>query len=222
MAKNQLLCFLIILFFSAIIISNSGHILAQSFSNVNNALLKELDNLKPTNEQLNWAKNIKNQGQILTRNAILQKLDELDTVNQANKLVSEKIVNHRVLLKVLVSSLMPKNLLKTYHQQVVKFGGSLVFKGLPNGSFKELTKLVMAISENGEVGSMQIDDETFECFGINAVPAILLVKEEDCLEAQSCKVIYDKITGNIGIKAALEKFAINGDLSQEAQELLQR
>ncbi|WP_341754523.1 hypothetical protein [Candidatus Tisiphia endosymbiont of Dioctria rufipes] len=71
-------------------------------------MLKELDNLKPTNEQLNWAKNMKNQGHILTRNAILQKLDELDTVNQANKLVSEEIVNHRVLLK-LVSSLMPKN-----------------------------------------------------------------------------------------------------------------
>jgi type-F conjugative transfer system pilin assembly protein TrbC len=69
---------------------------------------------------------------------------------------------------------------------------------------------------------MQIDDETFERFGINAVPTILLVKEEDCLEAQSCKVTYDKITGSIGIKAALEKFAINGDLSQEAQELLQR
>jgi type-F conjugative transfer system pilin assembly protein TrbC len=224
MAKNQLLCFLVTLLF------NSSHLtIAQNISNTNSELLNNIKNIEATDQQQDWAKKLGHAGQILTREAILQKLCELDKQHclkqgrncSDKELIDKELINPAV-LKIFISSGMPSNLLKTYHQQAVKYGGTLVFKGLPNGSFKELSKLVMSISENGEVGSMQIDDEAFDQFGINVVPAILLVKEEDCLAAQSCKVTYDKITGSIGIKVALEKFAINGDLSQEAQELLQR
>ncbi|MFP3018270.1 MAG: type-F conjugative transfer system pilin assembly protein TrbC [Candidatus Tisiphia sp.] len=227
MAKGELLCFLVTLLF------NSSHLtIAQNISNTNSELLNNIKNIEATDQQQDWAKKLGHAGQILTREAILQKLCELDKQHclkqgrncSDKELIDKELINPAV-LKMFISSGMPSNLLKTYHQQAVKYGGTLVFKGLPNGSFKELSKLVMSISENGEVGSMQIDDEAFDQFGINVVPAILLVKQEGYLDrcfGKSCKVTYDKITGSIGIKAALEKFVINGDLSQEAQELLQR
>ena len=115
---------------------------------------------------------------------------------------------------------MPKNLLTAYHKQVAKYRGTLVFKGLPDGSFKELSRLVLSISENGKAGSIQIDDEAFRSFVVNSVPTILLIKEEDCFGEQSCKVTYDKVTGSIGVKIALEKFAQSGDLAKEAKNLL--
>ncbi|WP_341756125.1 type-F conjugative transfer system pilin assembly protein TrbC [Candidatus Tisiphia endosymbiont of Nemotelus nigrinus] len=225
MAQKKLLCILVALLFS------SSHLtIAQNIGSTNSELLNNIKNIEITEQQQDWTKELRHAGQMLTREAILQKLRELDEQhclkqgkNCGNKeLVDKNLINPAV-LKIFVSSGMPGNLLKTYHQQAVKYGGTLVFKGLPNGSFKELTKLVMSISENGEVGSMQIDDEAFDQFDINVVPAILLVKQEGYLDGcfgKFCKVTYDKITGSIGVRKALEKFAINGDLSQEAERLL--
>jgi len=187
------------------------------------------------NEKLNWVNSLKSQGQIITRDIIIEKLKELDDLNSRGQsnfsnnghdLASDirGINDNKVVLKVFVSNSMPLNLLKVYYRQVVKYGGTLVFKGLPNGSFKELTKLVMAISESNEPGSMQIDDEAFEHFGIKTVPAILLIKEADYFnegfEGNSYRVTYDKVIGSIGVRAALERFAENGDLSKEARGLL--
>ncbi|WP_375319161.1 type-F conjugative transfer system pilin assembly protein TrbC [Candidatus Tisiphia endosymbiont of Oplodontha viridula] len=226
MAKGKLLCFLVALLFS------SSHLtIAQNISSTNSELLNNIKNIEITEQQQDWAKELGHAGRILTREAILQKLRELDEQHclkqgkncNDKELVDKNLINPAV-LKIFVSSGMPSNLLKSYHQQAVKYGGTLVFKGLPNGSFKELTKLVMSISENGEVGSMQIDDEAFDQYGINVVPAILLVKQEGYLGGcfgKSCKVTYDKITGSISVKKALEKFANNGDLSQEAERLLE-
>ncbi len=225
MAKEKLLCLLVVLLFS------SSHLtIAQNISNTNSELLNNVKNIEVTDQQQDWAKELGHAGQILTREAILQKLRELDEQhclkqgqNCSDKELWDKELINPAVLKIFVSSGMPGNLLKIYHQQAVKYGGTLVFKGLPNGSFKELSKLVMSISENGEAGSMQIDDEAFDQFGINVVPAILLVKQEGYLDGcfgKSCKVTYDKIIGSISVKKALEKFTINGDLSQEAERLL--
>lgn len=234
MAKSKLLQFLVILLLSisAVSVSAKGLVFAQNFDNANNEpvqneLLQKLENAKPTSKQLNWAKSMRNQGQNLTKNAIIQKLKELDSYKQGDRLVTDTVntavlTDNRAALKIFVSSSMPKNLLKVYHNQAVKYGGTLVFKGLPGGSFKELSRLILAISGNDGVGSMQIDDQTFDRFAVNSVPAILLIKEESWLdeEKQSC-IIYDKITGGIGVKVALEKFAQNGDLAASARRLLE-
>lgn len=225
MAKEKLLCLLVVLLFGI-----SHLTIAQNISNANSELLNNIKNIESTDQQRDWAKELGQAGQILTREAILQKLRELDEQhclkqhqNCSDKELWDKELINSAMLKIFVSSGMPGNLLRIYHQQAVKYGGTLVFKGLPNGSFKELTKLVMSISKNGEVGSMQIDDEAFDQFGINVVPAILLVKQQGYLDGcfgKSCTVTYDKITGSISVKKALEKFTINGDLSQEAERLL--
>lgn len=196
----------------------------------------------PSNRQLNWFKNITSQGKVKARSAIMQTLQELDSYNQGdetavdigdltnNGKILEKLPIKRATLKIFVSSSMPKNLLKAYHAKAIKYGGTLVFKGLPGGSFKELANLVLSIAGKGETGSMQIDDEAFDRFAVKSVPSILLIKEQDylsrCVGEQLCKitdnqVIYDKITGSIGVRAALEKFVASGDLSQEAKRLLE-
>lgn len=137
-----------------------------------------------------------------------------------------RIVNPQVNLRIFVSSSMSIETLKSYYRACAKYGGIMVFKGLPNGSFKELYKLVADITASGnnqeskEEAAMQIDDEVFSKFEITHVPAIVISKESDCLFRQSCQVMFDKVTGNIGIKRALEEFAGSGDLRSEAEGIL--
>lgn len=222
----------------------------QLLSHINEAKPTNALSNAPSNEQLDRFNNIRSVGKEEARNAIMQKLQELDSYNQEEAVpvntedelavYLDKLTNNRATvqdspitratLKIFVSSSMPKNLLKAYHAKAVKYGGTLVFKGLPGGSFKELAKLVLSIAESGETGSMQIDDEAFDRFAVKSVPSILLIKGQDylnrCVGEQICavandKVIYDKITGSIGVRAALEKFVASGDLSQEAKRLLE-
>lgn len=128
-------------------------------------------------------------------------------------------------LYVFVSSSMPKPLLKSYLQEVSKYGGVLVFKGLPGGSFKELTKLVLELtSEEDEslklASSMQIDDEAYERFEIVSVPTIVLSQTDDCHPTKESVLKFDKMVGNVGVKYALTEFARSGELTKQALECL--
>ena len=120
-------------------------------------------------------------------------------------------------LLIFVSSSMPRTLLKSYYREAAKYGGVLVFKGLPNGSFKELGQLITEMhgdaSDSLAAGSI-IDDEAFERFGIKNVPSFVLYKEEECMQATSCKITYDRLVGNIGVRSALEKFKEEGDVGE--------
>lgn len=98
-------------------------------------------------------------------------------------------------LYIFVSSSMPKPLLKNYFEQARIYGGVLVFKGLPNGSFQELIKLVMEFEDNKDgkndnSASLQIDDEAFERFSINSVPTIVLSKESEYAPNQSSIITF--------------------------------
>ena len=131
-----------------------------------------------------------------------------------------------VLLKVFISSSMSFELLKTYVRQAKRYGGVLVFNGLPGNSWVKLNKTVMEIVEDQEGVGIQIDPEEFDRFNIKTVPAFVLIKEADLITGTSeemveDRVIYDKVTGNIGTEAALRLFAEKGELSLEAQTKLE-
>ena len=131
-----------------------------------------------------------------------------------------------VLLKVFISSSMSPELLKTYVRQAKRYGGVLVFNGLPDNSWVKLNKTVTEIVGDEEGVGIQIDPEEFDRFNIKTVPAFVLLKEDNRItytskEAEENKVIYDKVTGNIGIEAALRLFAEKGELSLEAQTKLE-
>ena len=120
---------------------------------------------------------------------------------------------------------MPKPLLKSYLNEANKYGGVLVFKGLPQGSFKEFTKLVMdLVGTKGDLqeisGNVQIDDEAYERFGVSHVPSIVLVQEDEYHPSQKASYKFDKIVGNVGIKYSLEEFSQSGELKEQALECL--
>ena len=127
-----------------------------------------------------------------------------------------------VTLKVFVSSSMGTELLKTYAKEARHYGGVLVFKGLPGNSWVKLNNMIMEIVEDQEGVGIQIDPEEFDRFNIKTVPAFVLIKEADWItgtseELAEDKVIYDKVTGNIGTEAALRLFAEQGELGAMAQ-----
>jgi len=127
-----------------------------------------------------------------------------------------------VTLKVFVSSSMGTELLKTYAKEARCYGGVLVFNGLPDNSWVKLNKTVMEIVGNEEGVGIQIDPEEFDRFNIKTVPAFVLIKEADWItgtseEMAEDRVIYDKVTGNIGTEAALRLFAEQGELGAMAR-----
>lgn len=131
-----------------------------------------------------------------------------------------------VLLKVFISSSMSFELLKTYVRQAKRYGGVLVFNGLPGNSWVKLNKTVTEIVGDEEGVGIQIDPEEFDRFNIKTVPAFVLIKEADLITGTSeelveDKIIYDKVTGNIGTEAVLRLFAEKGELSLEAQAKLE-
>ncbi len=130
-------------------------------------------------------------------------------------------------LRVFVSSSMPAALLKSYAREAKNYNATLVFKGLPNDSFNELSKLIISMksedTRDEELGSIQIDDEAFDRFNITSVPSVVLSDESECSEMSAhCKLIYDKVDGAIYIKSALEKFVSEGDTSEAATKILRQ
>lgn len=124
--------------------------------------------------------------------------------------------------RIFVSSSMSKNLLKSYASRAKKYGAVLVFKGLPGGSWCKLSELVVEISgDRPELIAMQIDDEVFAQFDIKEVPSFVLSKTEDIF-AENPKVTFDKVTGAIGIRRALEIFKGEGQLKDIANSKLEQ
>jgi len=181
------------------------------------------------NEDLNFATELqKSSTAMVWQNLkeIFVQATQLETSSNPN-LPNTTLTKQESELYVFVSTSMPKPLLKAYAQEAKKYGGVLVFKGLPNGSFKELAVLVGelntgsidAVSDTSLPG-MQIDDEAFDRFEVSAVPTIILSTTSEYQPHQTTQVIYDKITGNVGIKYALEQFSSSGTLAKEATERL--
>lgn len=133
--------------------------------------------------------------------------------------LKEEVLNPRPELQIFVSSSMPIPLLKSYAIEAKKYGGVLVFNGLPDGSFRKLTDLAYEISEEDTAG-MQIDDESYAAYNITQVPTIVLSESKSLFSKNPDNTKYDKIAGAISIKGALEIFANNGDVAKYAKRLL--
>lgn len=137
-----------------------------------------------------------------------------------DKEVRDLVLAPRPTLQIFVSHSMSKESLKSYVKEAHRYNGVLVFRGLPAGSFRKITDLVMDISDERHPIAIQIDDEAFKQFGITLVPAIVFTIPASIFSEQTVKEKFDKVTGHITIKAALEIFAAQGDLSVNAKERL--
>jgi type-F conjugative transfer system pilin assembly protein TrbC len=185
----------------------------------------------------NYFKDIAHESQAIVMSTIAEKYRELlmlrqqqDGLAEHNSLTDLDELGRKyrdsVTLKIFVSSSMSTELLKTYVKEARHYGGVLVFNGLPGNSWVKLNKTVMEIVEDQEGVGIQIDPEEFDRFNIKTVPAFVLIKEADWITGTSeemveDRVIYDKVTGNIGIETALRLFAEKGELSLEAEAKLE-
>lgn len=181
------------------------------------------------NEDLDWASDLSQKSIAMVwqnLKEIFVQATQLETGSEPN-LPNTTPAKQESELYVFVSTSMPKPLLKSYVQEAKKYGGVLVFKGLPNGSFKELAVLVGELNTGSidaasdtSLPGMQIDDEAFDRFDVSAVPTIILSTTSEYQPHQTTIIIYDKITGNVGIKYVLEQFSSSGTLAKEAAERL--
>ena len=170
--------------------------------------------------------------QQIARDAIVEKWHELVEMKKSvsmdknpdviGEYVIEEIFEDLAELKIFVSSSMGKNLLKNYVSQAKKYNATLVFNGLPAGSWMRLSILVSDITDmDGDGVAIQVDDEAFKRFGIKSVPSFVLVKAGGVFDEKTSN-IFDKIAGNIGIRRVLEAFKNEGELSEFAAAILER
>ncbi len=116
-------------------------------------------------------------------------------------------------LYILVSLSLPDKTLKTLSQQAKDLGANLVIQGLVNNSFKETQKRMRELSI-----PIDIDPTLFERFDVKRIPTFVLTEIKD----GDIQGPYDKVTGNVSVRSALELFAIEGELVEPAKALLQK
>ena len=166
---------------------------------------------------MEWAQSLAADNQRI----FMDNLKEMMEMPGFDKDLKAEALKPRPRLRIFVSSSMPISLLKSYAREAIRYNGVLVFRGLPEGSFYRLAKLVSDISGNNAEGiAMQIDDEAFKAFDVKSVPTIVLSKEASIFSEQVKGGAFDKVGGNVTIRYALERFAKEGDLKANALELL--
>jgi len=222
MAKKELLFYVILVLFCSNAIATPSKEQDETCCNARFEFKKE---------DLEYAKDIRKRSMQMNMPTIKKKWYELQEmlgrdINQARNSIDSSPsddsddLTSNTSLRIYVSSSMSMNLLKSYATSAKKYNAILVFQGLPDGSWRKLSDLVSEISGNDNNAiAMQIDDESFKQFGITNVPSFVLAKEEDVF-TENPKVTFDKVTGSIGIKKALELFKDHGELAEIAQNKL--
>ena len=186
-------------------------------SDKNQSWLDEISsNTQIDSETMAWAKNIADRNQQM----VMSNFKDMMQREGFDQNLRESVLKPRPILQIFVSTSMPRQLLKSYAREASRYNGVLVFRGLPQGSFLKLTDLVMDISDEKYPCAMQIDDEAFKAFSIKSVPTIVLSKPKAMFEQQAKEGQFDKVQGNLTIKAGLELFASSGNLASIARGVL--
>jgi conjugal transfer pilus assembly protein TrbC len=85
--------------------------------------------------------------------------------------------------------------------ELEKVGGTFVLRGLPDQSFQALASRILKLKEQGVNVPIQLDPKSFLKFEITQVPSMVVVEEQN----------FDKVSGLISLKFALEKMAERGE-----------
>lgn len=218
---------LLLIFITQIISLNIHASSNQDQNQEQNIDFKELSQMNYSNEENNFASN-------LQQSAIEQNIDNIRKMMDLpgfDPRLKDEVLNPRNQLQIFVSSSMPVKMLQEYARSAAKYDGVLVFRGFPGGSISKMHDFVYQMQKEIPDFSMQIDDESFRAFKVDKVPAIVLSKEEnifannldDSDKFNSDRLRqdqYDLVFGAISLKAVLELFAKEGDMANEARELL--
>lgn len=89
-------------------------------------------------------------------------------------------------LLLFVSLSLPDDLLKHYFQEAEKYGAAVIFRGFADNDFQ---KMQQAMHARGITGGYQIDPVATQKYGIQAVPAfVLLLEPEPACQTSTCPV----------------------------------
>ena len=98
-------------------------------------------------------------------------------------------------LYVFMSFSVPDETWLMLSEEIIRYRGIIILKGLPGNSFKELAFRINALRSRGMKAPVQIDPNLFVRFGVDSVPSFVKINEES----------FNKISGNFSLEFALEK-----------------
>lgn len=133
-------------------------------------------------------------------------------------------------LCIFVSFSMGEKALLNIAHEAKRFGATLVLKGFKEGSYRKTAQALQEIIIKTGEGFI-IDPELYTLFNITAVPTFVLAKTFQLPSGERIQTpikwapikwapIHDKVQGHGSAQYALEVFAKEGDLKDEAQALL--
>jgi type-F conjugative transfer system pilin assembly protein TrbC len=122
-------------------------------------------------------------------------------------------------LMVFISLGMPENSLKPLAIQIKQTGGVFVLRGMYQGSLQKTINAIYELNKQGV--SAIIHPEFFRKYDVKAVPTFVLEnKVIGKCKFGNCTRVFDKLTGNVSLKYALEQFANNGSNKKQANKYL--
>jgi len=124
-------------------------------------------------------------------------------------------------LMVFISLSMPENSLRQLAIQIRQAGGVFVLRGMYESSLQKTINAIYELNKQGV--SAIIHPEFFRKYDVRTVPTFVLEdKEGGTCKFGNCTRVFDKLTGNVSLKYALEQFANDGSNSKVALRFLER
>ncbi len=117
-------------------------------------------------------------------------------------------------------SLGEKALLNLAHEAKL-YGAALVLRGFKDGSYAKTVKALQKIIQKTGQGFI-IDPELFSLFSVTAVPTYVLSRPFQHASERTQTPLHDRLQGHVSLQYALEIFAKEGDLKEEAHSLLEK
>lgn len=105
---------------------------------------------------------------------------------------------------------IPEDGLKQMVPAATRFHIPTLINGLVDNNFRKTVEAVFRLARENNQGGVQIDPRQFSKYGITTVPALVV----------TCDAGYDRLTGNLKLKEALERIAAEGDCADTAKKLL--
>lgn len=123
-------------------------------------------------------------------------------------------------LYIFVSFSLGEKALLNLAQEAKAYGATLVLRGFVEGSHAKTVQTLQKIILKTSQGFI-IDPELFSLFNVKTVPTYILTKpfQPNAFERNQTPM-YDRIQGHVSVYYALERFAKEGDLQEEARVLL--
>lgn len=126
-------------------------------------------------------------------------------------------------LLIFVSFSMPEHSLKLWAKQAESVNGKVLIRGFIENSFSKTALRMRELFKDDKTAEWLIDPESFERYGIKAVPAVVITQSTDGM-VETAELDFDVSYGDTSLKDALALIAVKGSAygQKSAQTLLQR